>query len=373
MKWPTVAIGDIASLLRNGMSIKQTPDAGGLPITRIETIASGIVNLSRCGYAGLGREDCAGWLLQEGDILISHINSMAHLGKCAIYEERAKAVVHGMNLLNLRLDQRVAYPRYVLYALRSKQFIAQISTIAKKSVNQASFNISTFKGLEIPLPPLEEQRRIAAILDKSNQLILLNDRASRLQESLLDAYFLSTIGDPTKDSWAVSQRGTHRLAEVAIIRTGKLDANAAVPDGPFPFFTCSRNTLTIDRYCFEGEAVLVAGNGDLNVKRYSGKLNAYQRTYIISPKDDSPATADYIYSLLQLYVAKLRDLSIGGVIKYIKLPFLADLLVGPLDSARANEISNLRRKLLMNGNLRTLSTSTQAELGSSVAKRLLNA
>ena len=52
MKWPTVAIGDVASLLRNGMSIKQTPDAGGLPITRIETIASGIVNLSRCGYAG---------------------------------------------------------------------------------------------------------------------------------------------------------------------------------------------------------------------------------------------------------------------------------------------------------------------------------
>ena len=152
MKWPTVAIGEIASLLRNGMSIKQTPDAGGIPITRIETIASGIVNLSRCGYAGLDREDCAGWLLQEGDILISHINSMAHLGKCAIYEQGGREVAHGMNLLNLRVDQGVAHPRYVFRALRSDQFISQISTIAKKSVNQASFNISTFKELEIPLP-----------------------------------------------------------------------------------------------------------------------------------------------------------------------------------------------------------------------------
>jgi type I restriction enzyme S subunit len=227
------------------------------------------------------------------------------------------------------------------------------------------------RSIEIPLPPLEEQRRIAAILDKANRLQHLNERASKLHESLLDTHFLSTIGDPTKDSWAASQRGTNRLAEVATIRTGKLDANAAVPDGPFPFFTCSRNTLTIDSYCFDGEAVLVAGNGDLNVKRYSGKLNAYQRTYIISPKDGKPATADYIYSLLRIYVAKLRDLSIGGVIKYIKLPFLADLLVGPLDSHRAVEISRIKCKLSASANLLAQSTSMQMELASSMARRML--
>lgn len=141
---------------------------------------------------------------------------------------------------------------------------------------------------------------------------------------------MSTIGDPTEDSWTASQHGTRRLAEIATIRTGKLDANAAVLNGPYPFFTCSRNTLSIDCYCFDGEAVLVAGNGDLNVNRHSGKFNAYQRTYIISPKDGSPATADYIYSLLRLYVVKLCELSTGGVIKYIKLSFLSELPVGPL-------------------------------------------
>lgn len=215
MKWRTVAIGDIASLLRNGMSIKQTPDAGGLPITRIETIASGIINLSRCGYAGLDREGCAGWLLQEGDILISHINSMAHLGKCAIYEERETEVVHGMNLLNLRLDQRVAHPRYILYALRSKHFIAQISTIAKKSVNQASFNISTFKGLEIPLPPLEEQRRIAAILDKVQETLSLQRSCLQdLTASLELNLFLDLFGSPATNpkGWDLAQIGD--LAEI---------------------------------------------------------------------------------------------------------------------------------------------------------------
>jgi type I restriction enzyme S subunit len=196
MIWPTVAIGEIACLLRNGMSIKQSPGAGGMPITRIETIAFGSVNLSRCGYAGLERKDCSAWLLEHGDILISHINSLAHLGKCAIFEERGCEVVHGMNLLNMRVDQSVAFPRFVLHALRSKRFVAQISTIAKKSVNQASFNISTFKELEIPLPPLEEQRRIAAILDKANQLRQLSQANLQSLGDLLRKVFSDMFGDP---------------------------------------------------------------------------------------------------------------------------------------------------------------------------------
>ena len=231
MSWPTVAIGDIASLLRNGMSIKQTPDAGGLPITRIETIASGIVNLSRCGYAGLDREACAGWLLQEGDILISHINSMAHLGKCAIYEKRGIEVVHGMNLLNFRVDPRVAHPRYILHALRSKQFIAQISTIVKKSVNQASFNISTFKGLEIPLPPLEEQRRIAAILDVVDELCRKRQRALHCLSQLGQAIFIEMFGD-----LLLSNEQAVALGEVCDVRDGTHDSPKYV-DAGFPLLT----------------------------------------------------------------------------------------------------------------------------------------
>ncbi|WP_216906181.1 restriction endonuclease subunit S [Synechococcus sp. CCY 0621] len=196
MSWPTVAIGEIACLLRNGMSIKQSPGAGGLPITRIETIASGSFNFSRCGYAGLETKDCSGWLLEEGDILISHINSLAHLGKCAIYEEEAREIVHGMNLLNLRVDQRVALPRYILHALRNRRFVAQISTIAKKSVNQASFNISTFKELEIPLPPLKEQHRIAAILDKANKILSLRRKSLERIEFLANSIFLDMFGNP---------------------------------------------------------------------------------------------------------------------------------------------------------------------------------
>lgn len=50
------------------------------------------------------------------------------------------------------------------------------------------------------------------------------------------------------------------------IKTGKLDANAASPNGKYPFFTCSRETLKIDNYAYDCECVLVAGNGELNAK-----------------------------------------------------------------------------------------------------------
>ena len=109
-----------------------------------------------------------------------------------------------------------------------------------------------------------------------------------------------------------------RLGDIVNIRTGKLDANAAVENGEFPFFTCAKEISRIDNYAFDGECVLVAGNGDLNVKYYNGKFNAYQRTYVIQTSNET-LDIKYLYYFLEEYLEELRIKSIGGVIKYIKL------------------------------------------------------
>lgn len=118
-----------------------------------------------------------------------------------------------------------------------------------------------------------------------------------------------------------------KLGTLTRIRTGKLDANASSTDGAYPFFTCSREVLRIATYSYDCECVLVAGNGDLNVKYYAGKFDAYQRTYIIESIDKSKLLAKYLYFFLDIYVEVLRTQSIGGVIKYIKLGNLADALI----------------------------------------------
>ena len=110
-----------------------------------------------------------------------------------------------------------------------------------------------------------------------------------------------------------------RLGDLARIKTGKLDANASSLDGEYPFFTCSKEPLRIATYSYDCECVLVAGNGDLNVKYYNGKFDAYQRTYIIEGNGDGRLYIPYLYLFMERYVEELRKLSIGGVIKYIKL------------------------------------------------------
>lgn len=142
-----------------------------------------------------------------------------------------------------------------------------------------------------------------------------------------------------------------RLGDYTNIKTGKLDANASSDNGIYPFFTCSKEPLTIDTYSYNCECVLVAGNGDLNVKYYSGKFDAYQRTYIIESNNEEKLFVRYLYYFLDKYVETLREQSIGGVIKYIKLGNLteASIPLPPLDeqhkiAAVLDKVSNLIAK-----------------------------
>ena len=135
-----------------------------------------------------------------------------------------------------------------------------------------------------------------------------------------------------------------KLRDYVKIRTGKLDANASSESGQYPFFTCAIEPLKIDSYSYDCECVLVAGNGDLNVKYYSGKFDAYQRTYIIESMDKTFLDVQYLYFFMDKYLETLRSQSIGGVIKYIKLGNLteADIFIPSIE--RQRKIVQILRK-----------------------------
>ena len=116
------------------------------------------------------------------------------------------------------------------------------------------------------------------------------------------------------------------LKEICKISTGKLNANAKVENGEYPFFTCQKVPNKIDKYSFDTEAVLMAGNGNVgNVHYYSGKFDAYQRTYIIETLE---VNVKFLYYYLKTFFkGYIENYKKEGIISYITLPVLEKFLV----------------------------------------------
>lgn len=113
-EWEVVRLGDCLDLLRNGITKKQNKSSRGLPVSRIETISTGKVNVQRVGYIlGLSDDEIERYKLQEGDILFSHINSEPYLGNSAIYESEPKNLIHGMNLLLFRTKVSILNSKFL--------------------------------------------------------------------------------------------------------------------------------------------------------------------------------------------------------------------------------------------------------------------
>lgn len=135
-----------------------------------------------------------------------------------------------------------------------------------------------------------------------------------------------------------------KLGKIAIIRTGKLDSNAAVIGGRYPFFTCDPNTLSIDVWAYDTEAVLLAGNnasGNYTAKYYKGKFNAYQRTYIIESANEEELNIRYLCYALNQQLRLLKTMSSGSTTKFLTVRMLDNLDIPLLGINIQTQIVNI--------------------------------
>ncbi|EMJ2168756.1 restriction endonuclease subunit S [Campylobacter upsaliensis] len=113
------------------------------------------------------------------------------------------------------------------------------------------------------------------------------------------------------------------LGELCKIQTGKLNANAKVENGKYPFFTCDEIPYSINTYAFDCEAILISGNGSKvgHIHFYKGKFNAYQRTYILS--DFSSIISKFLFFILNAFLKSyILTNCKKASIPYITLPML---------------------------------------------------
>jgi len=242
-------LDDIFPVIRNGANIKQTPNKAGKPITRIETIVDNKIDLNRVGYADILNDNYQDFYLKSGDILMSHINSVTHLGKVAIVENIDTDIIHGMNLLVLKSDIFKVFPKYSYYYFLTNKFRKQLIPITKKSINQASFNVSDIKEIQIPLPSYENQIRIAHLLEKIETTITERKTTINLLDELVKATFYQMFNKERK------------IKDITLEDLAK-DEQHSISSGPFGSNLTSADYVTNGVLVLRGKNIT---NGRLNL------------------------------------------------------------------------------------------------------------
>lgn len=187
--WTVQRLDDLLIIFRNGFSCKQTKvqENGTVPVSRIETISSGKIDITRLGFT-LYSPKMESYKVSKGDILFSHINSIEHVGKTA-FAKSDMDFYHAMNLMLLRADDRKIIPNYLFEVLNWERSRDHFREHSKKAVNQVSLNKENIGSLAVPLPSLPEQQRIAEILSSVDDQITTNratvEQLQRLKRGLM--------------------------------------------------------------------------------------------------------------------------------------------------------------------------------------------
>ena len=227
-EWELKKIGECFSYIKNGANIKQTKGAGGYPITRIETLSGGVFNRDRLGYADVvDLEQYKDYILESGDLLVSHINSKTYIGRTVVYEgKQGENIIHGMNLLRLKHNRSLINSAFLCYYTQSVSFKLDIMRIRKDAVNQSSFAISDFKKIRIPVPVLATQLSIVSELDKINKLIQIKKEQLKDYDTLAQSIFYEMFGDPVvnEKGWEVIS-----LSELSMYPNERIAINQLSP------------------------------------------------------------------------------------------------------------------------------------------------
>ena len=274
----------------------------------------------------------------------------------------------------VRFDQSNIDARFAYYSLQEMYASGRAALYEQQSTGISNFQFEHFLDSEIiSLPPLSEQRRIAHILGTLDDKIESNRRMNETLEEMARAIFKDWFVDfgPVRakmegrdaylpeEIWRLFPDrlvesglgevpegwGVRRLGEFFPVLTGKKDANYATDDGDFPFFTCAVDqTLFARGFSFDTDAILLAGNGNFNVKWYRGKFEAYQRTYVLAPHN-----REYLGILFQLMSYRLADLTLGQkgtVVNYLTKGMITDYEIVLPDDAMLVCLSNIFSKLM---------------------------
>lgn len=244
--------------------------------------------------------------LKKEAILIPYVGS--NLGEVGIFYHPYDCHL-ASNIAKIELNDKhfdIEYLKYYLQSPIGQSYLFQ----SKQGSAQPNITMESIRNTLIIDKNIDIQRCIANFLKlfdtKINNNIEIIDLYYK-QLNYIYSYYAGNNSDIT----------TKRFADLGKITTGKEDANFAVNDGKYKFFTCAQSVSKCNEYKFDFSAILIAGNGDFNVKHYTGKFNAYQRTYVIEPINKKYYGIMYIAA--KYMIDRFKVSSNGSIVKFITI------------------------------------------------------
>ena len=252
---------------------------------------------------------------KKGDVLVSNIRPYFKKIWKATYDGGCSNDVL-VFAANSNTDKDFLY-----YILANDDFFAY-SMATSKGTKMPRGDKTSIMQYEVPVMDIELQRRIASILKSIDEKIELNNAINNNLEQQADTLYQAFFSPKSGTKGKIVT-----LDEFCSIFTGKKNANASVNGGKYKFFTCAPDALQIDSYIYDGNAIIVSGNGAYTgrTRFYSGKFDLYQRTYACTLLDS--INPDYIFPLYWFVKLELSKKIMGGTrgsaIPYIVMNDLA--------------------------------------------------
>lgn len=271
-------------------------------------------------------------IASRGDVVVTISGNVGQIAYIPNNSQYAEYLV-SQRQFRVTFDTEQVYVPYLVYYFHTYEGQHKILAFANQTgVPALAQPLKNFKKITVNLPTLNEQKQIASICEAITGKIETNDQINdNLEQQAATIYkswfvdFSSAVECEMVDSeigkiprgWRV-----YRLSEFLPVITGKKNANVSSDKGEYPFFSCSQDFSWTDDYSFEGHAILVAGNGDFNVKWYKGKFEAYQRTYVLIPYEERYTS--WLYYAVKYNLARITSAARGSVIKFITKGNLED-------------------------------------------------
>lgn len=271
------------------------------------------VNKTEKSITELGLQKSTTKLLQRGDVIISARGTVGEIATIPF------AMAFNQSCYGLRAKKGIVTSDYLYYLIKHN------ISVLKKNTHGSVFDTitrNTFDNIEVEIPSIKIQQKISSILNDYDKKIELNNAINNNLEQQADALYQEFFSPKSGTQGKIAT-----LDEYCSIFTGKKNANASIDGGQYKFFTCAPEALQIDSYIYDGNAIIVSGNGAYTgrTRFYSGRFDLYQRTYACTLLDN--INPDYIFPLYWFVKLELSKKIMGGTrgsaIPYIVMNDLA--------------------------------------------------